>query len=135
MRSFPRLADLALLRELEASDRLALEEAGKVQQVREGEQVIAEGQQHDVLWVALEGRFRVSRGEDTLSELGVGQLFGEMEMLNPPYSTASVTALSEGTLWRLTRAEFRAFLASHPKAGRALMKLLTGTFAARSRRD
>ena len=128
----PKLAALALLREFGESDRTALQAAGTIVQVAEGERVITQGEQHGAVFIILAGRFAVTQDEGTVvAEIGVGQICGEMEMLNPPHSMANVTALMEATIWRITREELRGFMVSHPSAGQAFMKLLTSTFAAR----
>ena len=93
--------------------------------------MIAEGQHHDALFIVLAGRFEISRGGEKVAEISVGQICGEMEMLNPPYSTATVTAISDATVWQLTRPQLRKFMEAHPQAGNRFMKLLTNTFAAR----
>ena len=58
-----------------------------------------------------------------------------MEMLNPPHSSATVVALTEARIWRLTRDELRGFMEARPEAGRRLMKLLARTFAGRVGED
>lgn len=127
----PRLHELALLRDFPEKDRLALEEAGTSGEVIEGERVITEGAGHGAILIVLAGRFLVSRGDERIAEIGVGQICGEMEMLNPPHSMASVTAMTPARVWKITRAQLRAFMEAHPWAGSAFMRLLTSTFAAR----
>ncbi len=127
----PTLEDLALFRDMAADDRHALNLAGKTQTVAAGELLIEDGGHHDSLFVVLGGQLEVTRDAEVLAEIGVGQICGEMEMLNPPYSTANVTAIDECVVWRLTRERMRQFMETHPKAGAALMKLMAQTFAAR----
>ncbi len=127
----PGLADLALFRSFDKSDRQALAAAGESLDICEGEILIREGHQHGTLIIVLAGRLQVTRAGESVAELRVGQLCGEMELLNPPSATASVTAKTDGTIWRLTREQLRQFMESHPAAGSRLMKLLAETFAAR----
>jgi CRP-like cAMP-binding protein len=127
----PRLNELAILRDFDEQDRIVLEEAGTSFVVNEGERVITQGERHDAVIIVLAGRFLVTGDEARIAEIGVGQICGEMEMLSPPHSMASVTALSDASIWRITRAQLRVFLEAHPSAGRQFMKLLTSTFAAR----
>ena len=129
--SQPRLRNLALLRSFSAADREALEAAGRTTSVEEGVEVIREGQSHGRLFIILAGRFEVRRDGERVVELGVGQLCGEMEILNPPQSSASVTALTAAVVWSLSRNELRTFLESHPVAGAEFMRLLAMTFATR----
>lgn len=127
----PRLVELALLKPFGETDRQALEAAGATIPLHQGQRVIEEGKRHDAVWIILAGRLAVTREGQKVAELGVGQLCGEMEMLNPPHSTASVTAAVESVVWRITRDQLRDFLGRHAEAGQAFMKLLAGTFAAR----
>lgn len=127
----PHLTGLAILRDFEESDRHALAGAGSITTVKRGECVITQGEAHDILLIILAGRFLVTRDDKKIAEIGVGQICGEMEMLNPPHSTASVTALSEACVWQITRSQLRNFMEKHTEAGRLVMKLLTSTFAAR----
>lgn len=127
----PTLEDLALLRDFEEEDRQALASYGEVMLVPKGREVIAEGASHDALFIVLAGCFEVRRGGALVTELAVGQICGEMEVLNPPQSSASVVAVTSATIWRLTRDRLRAFMAEHPAAGDRFMRLLTLTFSTR----
>ena len=127
----PSVEDLALFRDMAAEDRHALNLAGMTQSVADGELLIVNGGHHNSLFVVLSGRFEVSREAEVLAEIGVGQICGEMEMLNPPHSTADVRAIGDSVVWRLSRECMREFMEARPEAGAALMKLMAQTFAAR----
>ncbi len=127
----PSLGDLALFRDFEHGDVLLLAEMGEEIAVPSGEVVIREGGQHDSLFIVLAGKFLVTRSGVTLAEISVGQICGEMEMLNPPHSMATVTAARDAVIWQITREGLRTFLSEHPQTGNRLMKLLAQTFAAR----
>lgn len=129
--SRPALEDLALLRDFEQEDCQILASYGEVVSVPCGKEVIAEGASHDALFIVLEGCFEVRRGGALVAELAVGQICGEMEVLNPPQSSASVSAVASSTIWRLTRDRLREFMTDHPTSGDAFMRLLTMTFSTR----
>ena len=129
--SCPALEDLALLRGFGVQERQLLAKAGSSVLVPQGREVIAEGSSHEALFIVLSGRFLVERQGVVVAELGVGQICGEMEILNPPQASASVRALTDATIWRITRAQFRQFLETSPQAGNQFMRLITETFAAR----
>ena len=133
--SCPALEDLALLREFDVEERQALANAGSCVLVPEGREVIAEGSSHETLFIVLSGKFQVKRSGVVVTELGVGQICGEMEMLNPPQASASVRALTDATIWRITRAQLRQLLEASPKAGSQFVRLITETYGARLDQD
>jgi CRP/FNR family transcriptional regulator, cyclic AMP receptor protein len=59
-----------------------------------GETIIAEGQPNDRIYFLLEGRVRVSKAGHPLVEIGEGETFGEMELLDVMPSVATIEALS-----------------------------------------
>jgi len=59
-----------------------------------GAEIMSEGRDNDRVYFILEGRVRVAKGGRTIIELGEGETFGEMEILEVRPATASVTALA-----------------------------------------
>ena len=129
--SCPALEDLALLRDFGVKERVALASAGSSVLVPRDREVIEEGSSHETMFIILSGKFQVKSRDVVVTELGVGQIFGEMEVLNPPQASASVRALTDAVIWRITRPQIRQFMADSPEAGDQFMRLITTTFAAR----
>ena len=75
----------------------AVADAPAVRRFAAGEVLMEEGAVEAHLYVIVEGRTRVHRGERTLAELGPGATVGELAVLVPGPRSASVTAL-ESTL-------------------------------------
>ncbi len=75
-----------------------------------GEAVIKEGDEGDYYYVIESGRFQVGRlvggAEVVLAELKSGEAFGEEALVSEAKRNATVTALTEGTLLRLSRQHF-----------------------------
>lgn len=71
-----------------------------------GETVVSEGEEGDELFVVLTGKVRVHSGETTLVELGPGQHFGEMALIDKAPRSASVTAAVESKLLTIKRRDF-----------------------------
>ena len=63
-----------------------------------GEQVMREGEPNDRINFILEGRVEVSRRGVKLVELGEGETFGEMELLDVMPSAATVTVIEPLTV-------------------------------------
>jgi MFS family permease len=73
-----------------------------------GETILAEGDPGDRFFVIDRGRVEVTRGDELLRELGPGQWFGELALLRDVPRTATVTALTDVTLWAVERDGFLA---------------------------
>jgi CRP-like cAMP-binding protein len=66
---------------------------GQRRRLREGEIVIAEGQPADSIVLLLEGEFLVSaRGFGQLARLGVGEIVGEVSLVDSAPPSATITA-------------------------------------------
>lgn len=59
-----------------------------------GQAVLREGDPNDSVYFILDGRVQIVKGTRVLSELGEGDTFGEMELLDVQPSAATVRALS-----------------------------------------
>jgi CRP-like cAMP-binding protein len=79
-----------------------------------GEALIREGDEGDYYYVIEGGRFQVSRmvggAEVVLAELKAGEAFGEEALVSEAKRNATVTALTDGQVLRLTRAHFNELL-------------------------
>ena len=79
-----------------------------------GEAVIKEGDEGDYYYVIESGRFQVGRlvggAEVVLAELKSGDAFGEEALVSEAKRNATVVALTDGRLLRLSRAHFNELL-------------------------
>ena len=85
-----------------------------------GTRVFHEGDQSDACYIVRSGSFRVTREHPdgraiTLANLGRGDIFGELAMLDGEVRSASVEALDDGELLALPGADVRALLSRHPE--------------------
>jgi len=88
-------------------------------------QLLIEGQPGQALHIILSGEVAVHHGEQVIATLKPGDVFGEMSILDDAPVSASVTAISEVTLFRLASGPFYALLASHFEIARAIIRTLT----------
>ena len=66
---------------------------GTPRRLRDGETVIEEGKPADSLILLLEGEFLVSKeGMGQIARLGVGEIVGEMSLVDPALPSATITA-------------------------------------------
>lgn len=91
--------------------------------VPEGKELVREGDySYDVVGIE-EGTARVHHGDETLAELGPGDVFGEMGLLEREQRNASVTASSPMLLATLTGWDLRKLRKRAPSAVDALEAL------------
>lgn len=71
-----------------------------------GEAVVEEGEEGAELFVVLGGKVQVRSGESVLAELGPGQHFGEMALVDKAPRSASVVAAEDSKLLSIHRKDF-----------------------------
>lgn len=76
--------------------------------------LLNQGSYPDGFFVVLEGTVRIERNGDPIAELGPGEFFGEIALLDGGPRTATVVAESDMTLLGLTAWEFKALLSQYP---------------------
>jgi CRP/FNR family transcriptional regulator, cyclic AMP receptor protein len=90
-----------------------------------GDRVFAEGETGDALYMVMAGTVRVHREERLIAELGEGECFGEMALLDASPRSASVTALTEVSLLRISREDFQELLTDRPDVALGVIRVLT----------
>jgi NTE family protein/lysophospholipid hydrolase len=86
-----------------------------------GERLIEEGEDSDCIYIVVSGRLRVTDlhgagGYRVVSELGRGQTVGEMGVLTGRKRAATVSAIRDTLVARLSAAAFKRLLRKHPEA-------------------
>jgi CRP/FNR family transcriptional regulator, cyclic AMP receptor protein len=111
-----------------------------VQRVRftAGDEVLRQGQRNASLFVVQDGLLHVQRHakEHTLllGRLEPGSVFGEISLFDPGRTTATVQAVSDGTLLEIRREHLDQFLARCPSGAALLLVGLLEAMADRLRR-
>jgi MFS family permease len=95
-----------------------------------GQVIIRQGDAADRFYLVSSGSLRVTQvGEEeerTLRDLGPGDVFGEIGLLRGVPRTATVTAMSDGTLFALDGADFAELVGSGPGLGSRLLDVYRG---------
>ena len=94
------------------------------QNLRPGEQFITQGEVGDTLYVIAEGTVRVHDSQSELATLGVGEVVGELATLDPEPRNASVTAISDALVYRLSRDTLLSLFANYQSIVEALIHVL-----------
>lgn len=90
-----------------------------------GQVLFQKGDVGDSLYVIVEGRVRIHDGELTFNELGLGDVVGEMAVLDEAPRSASVTALEVTELLRLRQETLYNLIENHVGVARGIIQVLT----------
>lgn len=112
----------------EVSDELHA--AARLKTVEGGRALLREGDRPDHLFLVLSGRFDVQlSGRGSISEIGPGELVGEIGFFAREPRTASVVAIRDSAVLELDRAAFDAVAARHPALLQAVVAALSRRLA------
>ncbi len=95
-----------------------------------GDIVILEGEISDKLFIIAAGKLVVSVSDDQqqqtiITAFGLGDAFGDMEILDSEPSTVTVTCLEDVTLYALTRDDLITLLFAKPQVALEMMRVLS----------
>jgi CRP-like cAMP-binding protein len=118
------LKTIPLLAGLPHSDLEQL--AKKVNEVRhsKGTEIIKEGTSGSSVFLIVDGLCEVRRGNNRIRELGKGEFFGEISILDPAPRTATVRAVENSVLLVLEGYDFRTALKSSREMSQRLIVAL-----------
>jgi CRP/FNR family transcriptional regulator, cyclic AMP receptor protein len=91
----------------------------------QGDEIFAEGDSGDALYLVLDGSVRVHKQERVIAELGERECFGEMAILDAAPRSATVTATRDTRLLRISREDFQEILGEKPEIAVGIIKVLT----------
>ncbi|MEA2425282.1 MAG: hypothetical protein QOH13_1692 [Thermoleophilaceae bacterium] len=123
------VVELALLRGVPVTAALAGPELERLARgltplsLAAGHVVCAKGDPGEHFYVIADGRLEVSDGGRPLRELTRGDAFGEIALLHDVPRTATVTTLTQATLFALERADFLAAVVGNAGFGRDTTRL------------
>jgi len=114
---------------LSEEDLIWLELMSQPVSISAGEYLMREGGPGDGLYIASEGEFEVvkrSGNQDVpIAVRGPGEIFGEMSLLDGTPHSASVRALKDSHLFKISGAVFRDLLATRPQATLVILRTVT----------
>jgi CRP/FNR family transcriptional regulator, cyclic AMP receptor protein len=115
-----RLKAIGIFAGLDDAGREAVSKLAAEVSVPEGKELVREGDYSYDLIAIEDGTARVHHGDETIAELGPGDVVGEMGVLEHAQRNASVTATSAMMLVTLTGWDVRKLRKQAPEAVAAL---------------
>ncbi len=91
----------------------------------QGDEIFAEGESGDALYLVLDGKVRVHKADRLIAELGERECFGEMAILDAAPRSATVTAVADSSLLKITREDFQEIMSEKPEIAMGIIKVLT----------
>src|SRR5438477_1974635 len=96
-----------------------------------GDVIVRKGDIGTCMYIVLDGLVRVHDGPRTLNELGEGEVFGEMAVLDSAPRSASITALRPTHLFRLDQEPLYMLMSEHVEVARGIIRVLADHLRAR----
>ena len=110
-----------------------------IKTVAPGDKVVQEGQGGVGFYLILDGKAEVVKEGKKLAELGTGNFFGELGVIDGQPRTADVIAVTETQCWILSQWAMKSVIANHPEVALSmleeLVRRLRATDTARVRTD
>jgi CRP-like cAMP-binding protein len=119
------LKSIDLFRALPSEELAQIAEIAEEQPLAKGDQVFAEGEPGDALYLIVEGKVKVHKGDKELARMGVRDVFGEISVLDSEPRSAAVSAIEDAVLLKIGRDDFRDILSERPEIAMGVMKVLT----------
>lgn len=132
-------ATLAFLDGASEADWQAITAHAELQRFASGDMLLAAGSRDDAFCILVEGTVEVfvrhrPFPDRVLDRLNAGTVFGEISFFDGGARSASIRALSTGSLLRVTRRSFDVLAAWEPQLGRRILTDLGRILATRLRR-
>ncbi len=120
------LRGLALFSGLSEEDLDRLYSMAEVVTIEQDELLMEEGEPGDSIYVVLEGAFNITKRtrqeEIVLANRGLGEVLGEISLLENAPRSASVRATESGRLLKISREAFESLLHTSPSASMAIVR-------------
>lgn len=120
------LADVPLFAACSRKDLQKIAKASDEVDVAEGRVLVDQGRTGHEFFLILEGRATVRRNNRKVAELGPGQYFGELSLLDRGPRTASVVAETDMKVLVLGQREFLGVLDDVPGLSYKLLRIMAG---------
>lgn len=132
------LSEIELLKGRKAETIKELEDALETRHYAPGDPVFTQGDQGDELFLIRKGRIRIAlstggHGQFHVATFGQGDFFGDMSFLDSGIRSADAVAETAAVVYAITRSQFDALAAKHPRVGQQFLGGLARALALRLR--
>lgn len=127
-RQLELMGQVPLFSECSKKELDLIAQVGRTVERSEGDVIVAEGASGVGFHLIIEGSAVVTRGGRKINELGAGDYFGEVSLIDEGPRSATVTATSSIKMVVLTPWEFRPLLKSHPSISFKLLVHMTSLY-------
>jgi serine/threonine protein phosphatase PrpC len=125
------LAHMPLFSRLSERELLRVMQLVEVREYKDGDVVIRQGDKGDELFIVLDGKVAVSRGDQVLTQLGQGEHVGEMALIRSVPRSATVTAVGHAELVSIRRQDFFEILRKEHEVAVKMLWQFLGVLADR----
>ena len=119
------LKQAKLFQGLPDSELRSIEKQMKVVQHNAGHEIVVRGDDGVGFMVITDGSVKVNTRSGRTRELGPGDSFGEMALLDHEGRSATITAVTDVTLATIPEWNFKPFLTEHPEVAYRLLQTLS----------
>jgi serine/threonine protein phosphatase PrpC len=127
------MENLFLFKDLPFNARLRVARICEIQSIQHGEVLAREGDLSSSMYIIVQGRVHVTKGETMIATLGSGQHFGEMSLLDASPRSATVTSHTEGSVMIIRRDALLELCQREPGLGNQVLLSLATSLANRLR--
>jgi CRP-like cAMP-binding protein len=87
----------------------------------QNQRIITEGETGEELYIILSGKVKVHKGNTDIVTLGEGDHFGEMALIDKVPRSASISAIEQGKLLKISRTDFFDIIRNEPRLATKLL--------------
>lgn len=118
------LRNVPIFNSLSSGELEAVARSVKERTYEPGDVIVKQGDPGIGFFLIVEGRVEVSHDGHHVREMGPGEFFGELALLEERARTATVTARERTRCLQLVRWDFRALLKEHPEMAVRLLEVV-----------
>jgi len=96
----------------------------KEMQYEQGSEIFKEGETGDCMYIIQQGNIKIHKGNTTLAILKEKEVFGELSLLDADTRSASATADTDCTLYKVDQEPFYELMDERPEVAKGFIKIL-----------
>jgi CRP/FNR family transcriptional regulator, cyclic AMP receptor protein len=96
----------------------------KEMQYEQGIEIFKEGETGDCMYIIQQGNIKIHKGNTTLAILKEKEVFGELSLLDADTRSASATADTDCTLYKIDQEPFYELMDERPEVAKGFIKIL-----------